>query len=284
MDLTDVVDKGGAIVAVVAGLGILLLVPLYLSQRRDLERLVAWMDRDPEHPSHDVAASELILDRAESELEELLGEGPAAAPAPEAPPTEVTPGPPPEVSPVPPDAPAPVTAAARRVTAERPALARITMEHAALEPHPRWRRFLGTVTRPRWMITIAAAAVLLGVGAIFGSELLLETGDQERPEKGAAFDPSQVTVAVLNGTSVPGLGAKVGDDVKANDFELGTVSTYPDAQEETVVMYEPDAKRAARKLAGDLGEGVLQPIDKQAQQLAGGADVVVIAGQDRASA
>jgi LytR cell envelope-related transcriptional attenuator len=282
VDLTDIVDKGGAVVALVAGLGILLLLPLYLSQRRDLRRLTAWMERDPNHPAEDVAASELILDRAELELERLLGEGPATE-APEAPPTEVAPAPPPEVSPMPSEMPAPVTAAARRVTAERPALDRITMERAALEPHPRWRRFMSAVTRPRWMIAIALAAVLLGVGAIFGSELLLETGE-EKPEKGGGFDPSQVTVAVLNGTSVPGLGAKVGDDVKANDFELGTVSTYPKPQDETVVMYEPGEKRAATKLGADLGEGVLQPIDRQAQRLAGGADVVVIAGQDRASA
>ena len=283
MDLTDVVDKGGAIVAVVAGLGIVLLLPLYLSQRRDLQRLVAWMERDANHPVEDVAASELILDRAELELEQLLGEGPAAR-APEAPATEVVPGPPPELSPAPTDAPAPVTAAARRVTAERPALDRITMERAALQPYPRWRRFMSTVTRPRWMIAIAVAAVLIGVGAIFGSELLLETGEKEPPEKAGALDPSQITVAVLNGTSVPGLGAKVGDDVEANDFDLGTVSTYPQPQDETVVMYEPDQERAARKLAADLGEGVLQPIDHQAQRLANGADVVVIAGQDRASA
>jgi hypothetical protein len=91
-------------------------------------------------------------------------------------------------------------------------------------------------------------------------------------------------VAVLNATSVPGLGAKVGDDVEANDFQLGAVTTYPEPVEDTVVMYEPKQKRAARKLAADLGEGILQQIDLQAQRLAGGADVVVIAGEDRASA
>jgi hypothetical protein len=281
VDLTDIVDKGGAIVAAVAGLGILLLLPLYLSQRRDLQRLVAWMERDPDHPAEDVAASELILDRAEAELEQLTGEGPAAA-APEAAPTEGAPGPPPPLEPS--ELPAPVTAAARRVTAERPALARITMEHAALEPHPRWRRFKSTVTRPQWMIAIAVAALLLGVAAIFGSERLLETGGEERPEKTGAVDPSQVSVAVLNGTSVPGLGAKVGDDVEANDFDLGAVSTYPEPREDTVVMYEEGQRRAAGKVGRDLGEGVLQPIDRQAQRLAEGADVVVVVGEDRASA
>ena len=47
----------------------LLLLPLYLSQRRDLKRLVAWQEREPEHAAADVAASEAILDRAETEIE-----------------------------------------------------------------------------------------------------------------------------------------------------------------------------------------------------------------------
>ena len=53
--------------------GIALLLPLYLSQRRDVQRLRAWMNREPEHPAADIAASEAILDRAEAELEELAG-------------------------------------------------------------------------------------------------------------------------------------------------------------------------------------------------------------------
>jgi LytR cell envelope-related transcriptional attenuator len=284
VDLTDIVDKGGAIVAVVAGLGILLLLPLYLSQRRDLRRLVAWMEHDPDHPAEDVAASEQILDLAEAELEQLTGEGPAAT-AEDALATEVVAEAGPQPGPTPSEPlPAPVTAAARRVTAERPALDRITMERAALEPHPRWRRFTRTVTRPRWMIAIAAGAVLLGVAAIFGTERLLETGEKERPERAGALDPSQVTVAVLNATSVPGLGATVGDDVEANDFDLGAVSTYPEARQDTVVMFEQGQRRAASKVGANLGEGILQPIDRQAQRLAEGADVVVVVGEDRASA
>lgn len=265
MDLVNIVDQAGAIVALAAVLGLLLLVPLYLSQRRDLSRLIAWMEAQPDHPASDVAASELILDRAEAELERLLPADEAPAPAP---------------APVPP----PATAAARRVTSERPALERITMEREALVPHPRWRRFVGTVMRPRWLIVIAAAALLLGVAAIFGSELLLEPGDRERTPRAGAVDPSTVTVSVLNGTSVPGLGAKVGDDVEANGFDLGSVTTISDPYDQTVVMFEKGQERAARRVARDLGVAPVQPIDQQAQRLAEGADVVVIAGQDRASA
>jgi hypothetical protein len=274
MDPTEVIETAGGIVALVAALGIVLLLPLYLSQRRDLKRLVDWMEREPGHPAEDVGASELLLDRAESELEELLG-----TPEPE-PATAVVPAPG--------AAPAsgttdPVTAA-QRVTSERPALERVTMEREALVPHPRWRRFIGTITQPRWMVSIAVVAVLLGVGAIFGSELLLDEGGSDLAPKTGAIDPSEVSVAVLNGTAVPGLGAKVGDDVEANGFDLEAVTTIPEPFDQTVVRFEQGHEREARKLAKDLGVGPVQPIDRQAQRLSEGADVVVIAGQDRASA
>ena len=255
MDLTDIADKAGALVALAAGLGILLLLPLFLSQRRDLGRLVAWMEREPEHPEQDAAASEEILDRAEVQLEELTGERPAAQPEP----SEV----------------------AARVTSERPALDRVTMERAALAPHPRWRQFAEQVTRPRWLAAIAIGAVVVASGAIFGSQALLETGQEREPQPGPA-DTAGTMVAVLNGSTVPGLGAKVGDDVVANEFQLGAVTTFPDPVEQTVVLFEPGAKQAARRLAAVLGAVPVQPIDRQAQRLAEGAQVVVIAGEDRA--
>ncbi len=254
MEITDVVDQAGALIAIAAGIGIVLLLPLYFSQRRDLKRLVDWMDREPEHPVADTASSEQILDRAEAELERLTGEQPAEVTEP--------------------------SGAAARVTSERPALERVTMERAALLPHPRWRRFRDRVTQPKWLAAIAAGAVLLAVGGIFGSQLLLET-DEGAP-KAARVDTSGVSVAVLNGTTVPGLGAKVGDDVKANDFALGAVTTFPEPVDQTVVLFEPGSERAARRLSAKLGAVPVQPIDRQAQRLADGADLVVIAGQDRA--
>lgn len=255
MDITDVVDQAGALIAIAAGIGILLLLPLYFSQRRDLKRLVAWMDSEPEHPVADTASSEQILDRAEAELERLTGEQPVVVAEP--------------------------SGAAARVTSERPALERVTMERAALLPHPRWRRFRDRVSQPRWLAAIAAGAVLLAVGGIFGSQLLLETGGEGAP-KGARVDTSGVSVAVLNGTTVAGLGQSVGDDVKANDFSLGAVSTFPEPVDQTVVLFEPGSEQLARRLSAKLGAVPVQPIDRQAQRLADGADLVVIAGQDRA--
>jgi LytR cell envelope-related transcriptional attenuator len=270
-EINDLIGTIGGVVAAVALLGILLLLPLYFSQRRDLMRLRTWMASEPEHPGVDIARSEALLDRAEAELEELLGEPP---PAEAAEPGPATPAP--GTTPVP---------AAHRVTSERPALERITMERAALEPHPRWRSLLARLGQPRLLIAIAVAAVLLAAGAIVATEELLETGDEEAPARAGALDPAEVSVAVLNGVpSVPGLAARVGDDVEANGFDLqGPVSaTGGDPYEQTVVMFRRGQEREANAVAKDLGVRAVQPLDRQTQRLSEGADVVVIAGEDRA--
>ena len=94
--------------------------------------------------------------------------------------------------------------------------------------------------------------------------------------------PHDVSVAVLNGTPVSGLGAKVADDVTANNFTLGNVGSSRKEYDQTVVMYEPGEKKAAKQVAHDLGVKPVQKIDRATQEAAGNADVVVIAGRDRA--
>lgn len=267
--LYDAASRLPTYVSLAAVLAFLFLLALYLSQRRDLERLRAWMEATPDHPAEDLARSETLLDRAEGELEEILGvEAPAATP------TEATAVAPPSRA----DTPVP----AQPTTSERPALEQITTEREALLPHPRWRRFAARVSQPRVLGLIAVGAVILGLVGIFGSERLLDegTGPDRAPKPGAVV-PQDVTVAVLNGTSFPGLGNKVATDVEVNEFTLGAVGTSREEYDQTVVMYEEDQKRAAQKVAHDLGVNPVQPIDRQTQQEADGADVVVIAGRDR---
>ncbi|MGH2926337.1 MAG: LytR C-terminal domain-containing protein [Solirubrobacterales bacterium] len=257
-----------------------LLAILYLSQRRDLKRLRDWMEREPGHPTEDLAASEALLDRTEADLEEALGFEEDLTPAPAVERTAV--GPPLPPVPAPPPA-TPAGSGATWVTSERPALDRITTEREALLPHPRSRRLAARVGQPRVLAVIALLAVVLGIVAIFGSERLLrDSGPSSSSAKPGAVVPADVNVAVLNGTSVPGLAGKVGDDVTVNGFNLGVVTNSRSRFHQTVVMYEPHQRRAARRVAHDLGVTPLQPIDRQTEQAAGGADVVVIAGADRA--
>jgi hypothetical protein len=275
----DLVEQIGRYAALASVLGLLLLLPLYLSQRRDVQRLRAFMETEPTHPAADMAASETLLDRAEAELEELLGpsveETPAGAtPVPAGgPATAAGEGPATGATPIPP---------VERVTAERPALDRITMEREAVRPHPRWRQFVARVTRPRVLAIIALSTVVLGVAAVVASEHLLSGpsgGGHER--KPGAFDPSQVDVTALNGTAIPGLAAKVGDDVASNGFHLLGTDTTRGQIQQTVVQYAPGDQVAATRVAHALGVKPVQPIDSATRRLAPDADVVVIAGQDR---
>ncbi|MFL5870831.1 MAG: LytR C-terminal domain-containing protein [Solirubrobacterales bacterium] len=262
VNVTKLIEHLPAVVSVASALALVLLTPLYRSQRRDVLRLRTFMADQPDHPVRDLAASEAALDRAEAELERL-GMGPAA---PGATPTEAVP-------------------AARRVTSERPALTRITMERAALQPHPRWRRFVARVNQPRVLVAIALAALLLGAGGIFVSEKVLENGGGEGPAKAGKVDKASVTVAVLNGTSVNALGQKVGAVVQENGYTLGQIGGITPGFQKTEVLYAKGERRAARKVAKDLGldPDDVKRIDREARQQAGtDADVVVIAGEDKA--
>ena len=263
MEIHQIFDTVGGYIALAAAVGILLLLPLYLSQRRDVIRLRHWREREPEYPAKNIATNETRLDAAEQTLEELTGA------------TEIAP---------PPSTPAAGMTAAARVTHERPALERITMERAALVPHPRWRRFVNRVTQPRVLIAIGIAALLLGAGAIYLTQQLLS--NDQTPTSGRAqvgrVNPGDVKVAVFNGTSINGLAGLVADDVQAGGFKVIAVTNTEPGFNKTEVQYADGQKRAAQKVAGELGVKEVSPLAKSLGDEAGGADVVVIAGEDRA--
>ncbi len=89
-------------------------------------------------------------------------------------------------------------------------------------------------------------------------------------------------MSVLNGTTVPGLAAQIGDRVGALGFQLGNVTNSSDQQRaESVVLFAPGAQREAAFVGRKLGISQREPIDTQSQALAGDARVVVIAGADK---
>jgi hypothetical protein len=97
-----------------------------------------------------------------------------------------------------------------------------------------------------------------------------------------AIDPSQVTVAVLNGTTVPGLAATIGDTISGAGFQLGTVTNNFDQERaESVVLYAPGAEREAAAVSRRLDISQREAIDADSQALAGDATVVVVAGADQ---
>jgi hypothetical protein len=263
--IPEIFDAVVGFVALAAVVATVLLLPLYLSQRRDVQRLRAWREREPEHPGGDIVASETLLDRAEAELAALAPE-PVAEPDAGA--AQATP-----------------TTAATRVTHERPALERITMERAALAPHRRWQGFVARATQPRILVAIGLVALVLGGAAIFASEELLSDEEGGGGPGGGAINRAAVTVAVFNGTSVNGLAGKVSSDVEASGYTLGPVTSTTPGFNRTAVLYADGQKAAAQKVARDLGVDArkIEPLDRETRRLAGDSDVVVIAGEDRAS-
>jgi hypothetical protein len=168
---------------------------------------------------------------------------------------------------------------------------------------PWYRRLLAN---PRYLVLAIAGVLIIGGAAVFGLTQASDddggggTPASDRPTGGATGDadqggdsdggndrpavvPGKVTVAVLNGTTVPGLAKQVGDEVESHGFRLGTVANTADQDQqraESVVLFAPGHVREARAVNKRLGIGQREPIDAASQELAGDATVVVIAGAD----
>ena len=78
------------------------------------------------------------------------------------------------------------------------------------------------------------------------------------------------------------VAAKVGDDVDTSGYALGVVTNSDVPADESMVMFERGHEEEARAVASDLGIDQVDLIDSGSSALADGADVVVIAGEDRA--
>jgi hypothetical protein len=301
-----------------AFLGILLVIPLYVAQHRDIRRLRTWMLLTPDLDAAEREAAEA------ARVAELVADAPAAAkpaaeepsrrPAPAAPPpappptpgaagapgstappAKPAPGAPPVrdeaprrgVTPVPSSTPSRPLTPAERIALDRPATARITAERTAVTAPSESGGGLGRfIRRPseRGLAAIVAGMLILSIGVVF---VVLQSGDEgdapDRRARPSAVDPSEVEVAVLNGTPVPDLAARVGDDVKAGDFVLGTVTNSEVPFEKTTVMFEPGSEDEGQAVARELGlQAQVIQMDADTRALVDGATVAVIAGDDRA--
>jgi hypothetical protein len=180
-------------------------------------------------------------------------------------------------------------------------------ERTAIIPPPSRPWYRRLLASPRYLVLAVAGLLIVGGAGAFAIDQLSSdesgTPPSERPAGGGqgngdqanenngggkkrrAVVPGNVTVAVLNGTTVPGLAKQVGDRVESHGFRLGTVANTADQETqraESVVLYAPRHAREAQAVNKRLGIGQREPIDPASQELAGDATVVVIAGADLA--
>jgi LytR cell envelope-related transcriptional attenuator len=144
---------------------------------------------------------------------------------------------------------------------------------------------------PRRIGTRSVAVVLVGLLVLGGAAsygVTQLTGDDgglpNKPKRhSAAVKPGNVTVAVLNGTAVPGLAAALSDQIGAAGFKKGTINDYPDKQlAESVVQYAPGHEAEAKAVGRRAGIDPREPVTADTRALAGDATVIVIAGADKA--
>jgi len=103
--------------------------------------------------------------------------------------------------------------------------------------------------------------------------------------KPAPISRGDVTVAVLNGTTVPGLARGAATKLQNAGFKIGTVTNAPDqARSATIVAYQPGHEAEARVVAKliHVGTDAVKPIDQSTAVVAGqDAFVVVTVGADQ---
>lgn len=96
----------------------------------------------------------------------------------------------------------------------------------------------------------------------------------------------EITVAVLNGTTVTGLAREASTKVTGKGYREGVVTNDQTNQQHQVteIFYEPDAKAAALDVAKILGVTAanVKAMDANARVLADRAQVAVFVGADKA--
>jgi hypothetical protein len=225
----DVINTVGALAGVGAFVGVSVLAVLYFSQARDVRRLRDWAGRAPERAAQ--AEQALVAYEAgtaapqaqpqtATEHQGDVAEQPAAAPA--------AVGAPMAPQGAPPQQP-PQTREDWQIEAEAAADAELEQRRQQREQFGGYtthkRGGLPEVNSP-WIVLVGGAILIFAV--IFGAIHVLGGGDgtetTSKGKKKGGGSPEVVKVAVLNGTAVPGLAAKVGDDVTSSGFKLGAVT------------------------------------------------------------
>jgi hypothetical protein len=155
----------------------------------------------------------------------------------------------------------------------------------------RFSGFGETLSRPALLVVLFLVFVLVVGGVAYavlndGGSESKGTGDHKGKQAAAAtkVKPGEIEVAVLNGTSVPGLAATFGDEVENKGFELGAVTNSSASFEDSVVMFKEGRKPEAKEVAKDLAIAKVQPMSNEVAQVSGEANVSVIVGEDNASA
>ena len=252
----ELIKEIGAFAGLAAFLGLAVLAMLAFSQGRDLRRLREWAGSAPERDSERKDTTSAAAAKRAEELRALE----------------------------------------EARTAERDAIEqreqRRRRREAGLPELTRGERlregfssFGARLAEPRYLVLVFVLVLVVAGGVAY---LVLQGSDSGDGKNGRAkvaktMKPSEIEVAVLNGTAVPGLAAEFGDEVEGGGFQLGAVTNSSTSFSDSVVMFDRGHAPEARRVAKALGIADVQLMTSDIASVSGGAPVSVIVGEDNAA-
>jgi hypothetical protein len=244
--LMHFIESIGPVLGIVAFVGLATLAFLLFQQARDLRRLREWAGRAPERAQEAAEAVQAVAESSRGDAEA----GDAEAGDAEAPP----PG---------------------RLGAAR---ARLTGAVA-----PRLAQFERRLPVDGRYILAAVVIAVIAAGALTSAFGVLGGDDGKRHKHGGP--PPKSSVAVLNGTGVPGLAALVDEQIlKVAGYKTGTIDNAGSSFANTVAMFAPgheaEARRLAKAIESKLGDTPTQAMTTDVRARAGGAPLALGLGLD----
>jgi hypothetical protein len=252
----ELIKEIGAFAGLAAFLGLAVLAMLVFSQGRDIRRLREWAGSAPERDTERKDSTSVAAAKRAEELRALED--------------------------------------AR--TAEREALdereERRRRRDAGLPELTRRERlgegfssFGSRIAEPRYLVGIFVVVLLLAAGAVYVATQGSDSADGKdgKTKSAKATKPGEIEVTVLNGTAVPGLAAKFGDEVEGKGFQLGAVTNSSTSFAESIVMFERGHATEAHKVAKALDISQVKLMSADIESVSGGAPVSVIVGEDNAA-
>ncbi len=256
--MLKLIEQIGSFAGLAAFLGLAVFALLSFSQARDLRRLREWAGSAPERDAERKEATSTVAAQRAEELRRLEQGRTAEREA----------------------------IAEREVRRQRreQGLPEVTRGERVREGVSGFGARLG---EPRWLVALFVVVVVIVGGVAY----LVLNGSGEADGKGkggkqaaAKLSPSEIEVAVLNGTAVPGLAATFGDKVENKNFNLGAVTNSSSSFAESVVMFRRGHKPEARTVSKALSIPKLELMSSEIESVSSGANVAVIIGEDNAEA
>jgi LytR cell envelope-related transcriptional attenuator len=290
------IQEIGSFAGLAAIPGLAILSALYFSQARDVRRLRDWAGRAPERSAEAAQGGRVV---ARPAPQTAAAQQPAARPAAA-------------------QAAGAGAAGGGTATATRPATAAPPGTHPPVPrvhtggqttilgsadgsdngQDPWYRRAADRLPAARYIAIVLVGIAVIGGGIAYG---LTQMGDDSSPSSGGSqgdvgakdkkdkeksapvVRPADVSVAVLNGTTVNGLASNIGTKLEQQGFKVGNEDNSNQGQvNESVVLFRPGKSREAALVRRRLKLTQIEPADQQALAQSGGADVIVVLGSDLA--